>query len=611
MIRKYWTQGKCLVSWSLIASGVNSAFGYDLESTIEQFEKSAFSSVSTCEESLSADSVLSERRRELKSKSRYGIEQVLEAAGLTPEKRRLYQARRVVGDYYDEVPLKTPDLFLKRLRSILTEREYLDVSGQIKAWNRNELSAFNERLEALFFDLFSDLSSRRSELSLIEMRKELLDLCRLYSNIFDRSSSVYERAIWISQWASKQEDRARFAYETMLSFTRDREPKLVLGFMQANPFFKDAVRLRHDPTLIVTTAFEKETPNAAVVSFYRNMRYSDEAWLAMSVDARKVILDKMSDHFVSTVYDTEKLRSTPDYFANKLKTEGMVSGRVIFEFTQDGYAISPTATIRRIEEVAKITNETHSFHGHIVGEVPSSDPQEFLKFDAWFKDANWQLMFQGFEEGLFPNKYTQIKKTSYWETFGDAAENKFLTLGYRTGIYGNARTPGYIKVGLELRDPTRKIARWDGLIQRIAEVIAQRKWNVLADNLSTGIKSLKIDEIESILWSAGIEQEYMIKMLVSEESNSRSIGVPLSNFRELMITNWKNGKSRPIPGAVMDRLDRARKIYLDGLVHLSREIAILDRRGESYSSEDIRSAILHWVTEWAQQARPAEIFSAL
>lgn len=144
-----------------------------------------------------------------------------------------------------------------------------------------------------------------------------------------------------------------------------------------------------------------------------------------------------------------------------------------WEIAHKKFEISRHRIMGQVRDLAKFFGETHSFHFHIVFELPKKYAH-FSSFSRWFKTVNDYLYLRGLEEGLHGNYLTNVVNDSRdmgWiekikSTFSQAPStklleklssvtrfgSKFFSMGLRGGdMYGPASSPEAVKVGLELR----------------------------------------------------------------------------------------------------------------------------------------------------------------
>ncbi len=597
------------LSLNLLLCSSKISVAYDWESgTLDELDRSALSPLSGCEEAILSSETVLRVRQAARLEARRDLEKVLESAGLPPEIRNQYRAARVnarseslFGAVFSWAS------FNREIQAVLTDREFALVSGVAKTWSNDLMKELGQRL---MYDFLADIQSlkRQSEFWSVQRQElGLRQLMRTYSLVIEKNTSVYARAAELAAQATT-DVQARRVYELLLRYSRDREPKLVLGFLDASPFFREAVRFEDDPTLIVTTSFEKETFQAKILKYYKHSKFTNQQWRFMSDEQRVSEISEFRE-LIGYLHGTNKTPTAPSYFAENLKSESIKNGRHLYEVVQDRYALTPQETIRRVREVAAITGEMHSFHVHVVGEVPKVSEPEFSRFAIWHWEANIQSMLQGMEEGLFGTTLTGYPvRPIEGGTFARSDMNKLLTVGYRRDIYGYSLRRGFMKIGLELRDVTRKLEVLSDLILRFSRAMAGRIWK------NTGVISysslaLPDSNLKFILRGRGISEE-AIDQLRFTPNYPAVLQLPLLNFHQMRVVDWKTGQMRSIDESVLARLDEGREYYLSGLVALGKEIDQYRESGTPVSNVELSSAIKMWLQEWAVRYRPREIYSA-
>jgi len=490
----------------------------------------------------------------------------------------------------------------------LTPREYALFSGVSKTWDDGLIKQLGERLVSDFVTDIREFKTQGAGWSVQKQELGLRRLLRLYSLLFEsRHTSIYARAAELAALADS-EQQARRVYEVLPNSSADRQPKVLLGFLGAGDFFQGVVRCRGCPTLIVTTAFEKETGHLGTLKYYKHSRFTDEQWRSLSDEERIAQISK--DRWLSGEMDfTSKTSDAPHYFARHLMSESLNSGHYLFEFTQDRYALTPQDTIRRIREVALWTGETHSFHVQVVGEVPRGSKSEFSKFAVWHWEANIQSMLQGMEEGLFGRALTShLKRPTEGATFDLSNSNKLLSIGYRQGIYGASQRRDFTRIGLELRDVSRRLGVLEDLISKFLRTMAGRIWKKAGPVTNSPLRLGDL-ELREVLRSRGVSR-YAIDVMNNSQDKPPILQLPLLDFKSIQVVNWKSGQMAPIDPSVLKRLDEGREYYLSGLVALGSEIDQFSRQGVSLHKDEVSRAIKIWLKEWAMKFRPKEIYSA-
>lgn len=523
----------------------------------------------------------------------------------------------------------TPNLTLKRIlyRSApLTDEETQILAGFFKGLRKEQIGAYTEAAGLRMITEITDLSRKNPQnfdrllfKPETNLSSRIQSITKLYGIALDRGTSVAVRASELSRWASS-EDRARFVYELLMDVAYPKERKLVLAFMQENRFFQEAVVLESDPAILITTSFEKETFSFAIVKYYKEVKFTDHEWkqFSESEQYQRIQQNARSGDLAKLV----KRDDSPSFISPLLKDEGVASrsDRHILEITKNEYALTPLATKTQMRKVASDMGETHSFHAHVVTEVPAHDPLEFAQFKVWHEEADRKLLYLGLEKGLFPGDFIgtvrargpdRITLIPTKETFGgEFSENKFRSLGARNGdLYGPAKQKGHVKLGLELRDVSRSIDEWEQLIERISQAASIRVWKNAPKNDSTEFIFMAsvdfLDAVEVLQKERGIPKKVAENIL----SSSRTSRTPLLDFNQYKVIDWEKSSTPAIPLAVLSRLNSERAKYLDGLKFLSDEIMKAEKTAPVDITE-IKMATDWWVLEWAKAAKPSEIYSS-
>lgn len=300
------------------------------------------------------------------------------------------------------------------------------------------------------------------------------------------------------------------------------------------------------------------------------------------------------------------------------------------EITHKLYEIDPFRLEKQMEETANLFEETHSFHVHVVTELPSNY-RHFKEFIHWYKYVSDYLYLLGLEEGLHNTALTQIPimpedaeatdaflgrlqnklgleaKTlpTRLDQLGDRNAKKY-GIGLRSGaVYGKQDDPLYVKTALELRDATRNLKTWKSYIRRVATALATRTWESYAEHSTVSL--LRIGHQEP-------KQNQMLLDLVGAEhfqqmtTSDPQVLLPLMDFENHYYFNFSGREiSRP-DKTKANAIKAAREKYLLEIKDLSRQMQEYADKGEQIEPEIIQHIVRMALTHWARDCHISELF---
>lgn len=449
-------------------------------------------------------------------------------------------------------------------------------------------------------------------------------------SIFVKKQDAMSRMTELNNWI-KSENHALVAYDYL--YTKDiiENRSAVEWLFKNNSYFQGIHSIRGPPSQpLLTYAFEKEGSSPLISLLYKDPSYSDNNWLAIPESERnKRLFDRTTQ--IKTSMPANQVAPTalkPDFLGGY----SVESRNSVWEITHKQFEISLDRALKQVDEIAETFKETHSIHFHIVFEIAEHSPN-FPLFRQWAKHVNDYLYLRGLEEGLHGNILTNVmmrpdlpKVTNLWSRISDAIfpppeteyyftpdrigqqSHKFHSMGIRGRIYGPSSIPGHVKIGLELRDTTRKISNLHLYAEKITSSVSRSVW----DNMKGKEKLFRDSEIEvnkntdkTILALNEIIQPSMAQRLASISSD---IGIGLIKFETGKYLNYETARLELPAPEIAARLQTARTQYITALKNLEKEIQDMERAGEIVSDDEISLAIRMNLSEWAARAKASELF---
>lgn len=489
------------------------------------------------------------------------------------------------------------------------------------------------------YTLWADLV-RVTEGGVPASRAELIKLAKAMG-LRDASP---EKSKALDEWVVSEE-HAVFLYDMLQRDGLAHHRQTLRQLLENNVYFVESAPLKDAGTdnvrSLVTYSFEKEGTNPLITWMYRSPKIDEARWMEMGDQQR---LDEMqglvgllqSKTFLSAekVPPTSlKARALGGYSVEIQDHHARMRGWS-WEVAHKAYEISRERLMKSVRDVARFFNETHSFHLHVVFELPVGYAK-FESFTRWFKHMNDYQYLRGLEEGLHGNYLTSIandrrdltwserfldwfwasvrlkQRTVVLETMNQLNKRgmKFFSAGLRAGsMYGPSSGADTVRVGIELRDTTRNLDQMDANVKRVSEAAETWRW----ERAET-----KLDEIAARtprLTTSATAQLASVKAVVSEATARKFLeaepttGLPLTAFDRGLYFDFATGEMAAPSPAVVARLQSAREKYITSLRNLEKEIADYAARGEKVEPEILVAAIRMSISEWAKEAQASELY---
>lgn len=471
-------------------------------------------------------------------------------------------------------------------------------------------------------------------------KEELLDFAQV---MFSKQAGA-ERAKHLDDWIVSEE-HALFAYDMMQkSGLKEHQAELNL-LLENNVYFVESVPLKDQSTgktrSLVTYSFEKEGINPLITWLYRSPKFEEAAWMNMSDKSR---LDEMQS--LVSILQSRTFLGADKVPPTSLKPRALGGYSVeiqnhttrmkgwTWEVAHKAYEISRERLMKSVREVANFFSETHSFHLHVVFELPKGYAK-FESFTRWFKHLNDYQYLRGLEEGLHGNFLTNVandrrdmnwsermmdwfwasvrikQRTVVLETMDQLSKRgmKFFSAGLRAGsMYGQASGGDMVRVGIELRDTTRNLDQMDANVKRVGQAAETWRWENAQPHLDA--IAAKTPRLSTSVSS----QLPLLKSIVSDAAAKRFIhaeptaALPLTVFESGVYFNFTTKELSQPSSAVSARIQAAREKYILSLRNLEIELANYAKRGEKVEDEILVAAIRMSISEWAKEAQVSQLY---
>jgi peptide deformylase len=518
---------------------------------------------------------------------------------------------------------------------LYTDKSLLEVTQQKAALlkTREKAPAHIQRLTEMIdsaveesFDPYSlSYDVRLQSSNELSFKLEIEGLLQAALDTQDSQTRSQEFSNWV-----RSEDHALFLYD-LLSKTGLSHFREELDYLSRNNvYFVESHRTEGGG--FITYSFEKEGTRADISLLYRPPQFSEDQWLARPEAERfellkKARIPKKTFTKASEIMPTGLKPSSVGGYSVEL-SDHLRKGYG-WEISHKKYEINRQRLMREIRELAGIFKETHSFQVHLVFELPKKYPK-YQEFIYWYKHLNDYLYLKGLEEGLHGNYLTGVANLASDMSWGERIKNwlrssyttskivleaqsrlgrqnsKFFSVGLRAGLYGPPSHSENMKIGLELRDSTRKIDLLDRYTEQISRSLEAKIWEKSeSKDISNRTLRLTTDRPTSTKAMSSIVSHEYAKLFAEIEPTSY---FPLLKFDETLWFDYREKIWKRVPSPTQTRIQKARAVYEQDLRDLEKELRGLESRGEKTEPEIIRIALRMSLATWAKSARVAELF---
>ena len=454
----------------------------------------------------------------------------------------------------------------------------------------------------------------------------LKDILNLYSNTVKASSSA-EKFKKFDQWV-KSDAHALYLYDSLLMDGVEKNSDALRYLMAKNKYFSRVRPIRGSPKNLVTYSFEKESNIDDITLWYKTTGVSDEDWFKLTSEERLEQIKKATNVMKKSVAE-DRITGTefkPKYVGGYSQELGLDSKdkSYTWEIANKKYEISLDRTLGQVDEVAKFTGERHSFHTHVVFDMPN-DYKDFNKFALWTKRANDFIYLKGMEEGLHGNFLTGVAhlvseapervKSTVGNTVPTSLSSislqshKFFSMGIRGDIYGKSPIDNHKKVGLELRDSSRKPDVLKAHLNKVADTTQDFGWEKLPSDMP--VEDFARIRVSDEILRNDLKDVVTDPFLKRLEKDVPNAAIALNRFEEYKYFDYKKGKVKELSDSEKERVVKAREYFIEEMKKIDRNVIDMKKKGESFEKEDVEMAVQMTLSEWAKMARVSELFDGI
>lgn len=465
-----------------------------------------------------------------------------------------------------------------------------------------------------------------------------LELAKSFINALVQTNTVDALVNQMNQWI-QSETQALLSYQALTSANTIETNAVLNDLLVNNLFFSDAIPF--DPSLdqshprLITFSFEKESMSPIIRMAYRVAHFTEDEWFALDDLSAAKLLEKYSlipnkDVLSRVIVPTSLKPSSWGPYTTDGSSTFQVENRGS-EVTHKLYEIDPVRIQNAMEETSQIFNETHSFHAHVVTELPKVY-SHFKEFLIWYKYTSDYLYLRGLEEGLHNTDLTQIptllEDAEATDAFLGTIQNKLGLqaktlptsldqigdqnakrngIGLRSGsIYGKSNDAQFLKVGLELRDATRDMKTWREYIRSVAKALGTRSWEAYQKHASVTLPRIGQKDAHATEQIKQIFGEKLYKYVLESEPQ---VALPFFEFENHYYFNFESHELTRPSKEKTKILAQARVDYTEELKSLAQELQDYSSRNEKVEPEIVQHIVRMALTKWGRSTHISELFS--
>ncbi len=473
-----------------------------------------------------------------------------------------------------------------------------------------------------FFDLFmiraidssaytADFVNNLSKADLDVFDQEAFNELFSFYQIKFHSKNVNDIKMKLSQWI-KTQDHAIFAYDNLdILVEKDLHNRIeVLNYLLKNVSYYKNARRAHAPGFIQGFSFEKESPKATYLNYFKDPDVPTEEWLQKSPEYLESVIGNYQMTFPTELKPK---------FIGRIKFElGNVS-----EITHKLYEIDHKRVLKQLEEIIKDYQEAKAIHFHTSTVFKKS--YEYQKqFFVWHKLINDYFYFHRLELGGIETSLVQMLDYNPVKSFHDSAGysgKKFFYLGYRPNMHSSAKQlpKDHILVDLELRDTNNSLKGYKEDVELVSQSLLARNWEKFNMDRVQEVFFIKPEKKENFLNTVeslqDLESEnFDLEIFSKIEETDNLFYLPLIRFEEKKYFNFKTGQLQMASPKQKKRIQEARDYYIRELKNNFNDYLLKAQENDElkeYDQDTIKAALKDLVREWGAMAKISELYGNL
>lgn len=434
----------------------------------------------------------------------------------------------------------------------------------------------------------------------------------------------------ILDWANTNEKIA-FVYKILPKYPK--YSKNVIAELKKSPLMKKSESPTFSKDSFLTYSYEKEGKDPKISFFYKLAKYSDEEWLNLKDTERLEHLFHASEKEIPIVGTQFKPKSLGEFTMELDEIRARESaGKVkAYEVKHHEFELSLENHLKAVAETGNELDYSN-LHTHIVFEIEKNySKSSNAAFFNWAKQKNDFILFKGMEEGLHPNWLTgaatkRLKKEinplmsakdlrdkefglrTLPQSFSEIGEtnHKFMAFALRADIYGDAISPYRRKIGIEIRDVSRKKDVYENFVKHVSESVTSERWINTPEKLA---ESFTFNETlifgMNELIQVNVSKPFAKKLW---ESNT-FVALPLNSFENGKYIDYLTGKWISPTPEQSAKIIKAREKYIKAMVDLETEYHSLIQKGEKVPQDQIDLVIKMCLGEWASEAKISDFYA--
>lgn len=425
----------------------------------------------------------------------------------------------------------------------------------------------------------------------------------------------------ILEWANTK-DRITFVYQLLPDFPK-LAPK-ILAELKKSPLLIGVDSPKFSPNTLLTYSFEKEGRDPKISFFYRLPEYTDDQWLELKAEDRLEKLFIASEKELEIVSTQFKPKSLGEFTKelDQIRNREVVGEVRAYEVKHHDFELSMKDHLKAVAETGNELDYSN-LHTHIVFEIPKNYPEHKTEaYFNWQKHQNDYALFKGMEEGLHPNWLTRAATRKASFESGNLKESihllpskfssinetnyKFMGVALRANIYGNPVSEDFYKIGIEIRDVSRKKEVYESFVKHTAESVEQERWLNLPEKHASSFEfeATRSFGIKQLL-NNGIDDGFSRKLYASNPF----VALPLNTFEQGKYLDYASGKWITVSSEKAQQITKAKNKFVKAMQDLQREYYELAQKKTPVSDDEVATVIKMCLSDWAKEAKISELYS--
>lgn len=425
-------------------------------------------------------------------------------------------------------------------------------------------------------------------------------------------------------------DVISYHFHRIFKFNAKINAPLLVNIINSHEFYnKEGIyKIKDEDSKFVTFSFEKEIKASAGLSYYQKEN-GDEFLSVMNL--MNANLGKLYKSPVApTIFDTptyEKI-SEIDY---------------LLEVKHHSYEMDSNRIYSQALQVYNDLKEAHSFHFHVVFDYNKIRMKKHsLDFFRWYFNVKQYYDFLGYEQGLHSNDYTGSDSyynsslevsNQYFQSNYKIRSLKFASVGLRSADFYTTKDKTnefdreYTKIGLELRDITRRFFDYKIYINKLANSTSKYIWEktkvvdlpprqLRGENVISDLHAEIAVAMASERLPYGVGKYFddankkIFQYIFNHVKDYRpTMIIPLLPYEDFLYFNYQTQNYENVTQEQRERIISARNSYIEEFnTTLAVEVKKYLAEKKSPDWDDMAMVLKMDLATWAKKAKISELY---